>query len=60
MNDSLENYLSAALKRLEVAAQELMKTRGVTRETEAMKVLAELVKEQVRDEDSRPSARTAG
>lgn len=60
MSDSLESYLSAALKRLESAAQELMKTGGVTRETEAIKVLTELVKEQVRDEDPRPSARQAG
>lgn len=60
MNDSLETYLSAALKRLEQAAAELMKTRGVSREAEAVKALVELTREQVRDENPRSSNRQAG
>ena len=60
MNDSLETYLSAALKRLEKAAEDLMKTRGLTRETEAVKALTELAREQVRNENPRSSNRQAG
>ncbi len=60
MNEHLESHLTAALKRLEKAAEELMRSRGVTHETEALKVLTELVKEQVQDENPRHSNRQAG
>lgn len=56
----METYLSAALKRLEKAAEELIRSRGMSAETEAVKVLNELVREQISDEDSRPSNRQAG
>ena len=61
MNDSPDTYLIAALKRLEQAAEVLLqKSRNVTQETEAVKTLTELVREQVRDENPRPSNRKAG
>lgn len=55
----METYLSTALERLEKAAREILKTRGYDREFEATQVLKELVKEQVRDEDSGAATRQA-
>lgn len=46
MNSELESYLSLALKRLEKAYKEVVKTRGYDQESEKLKILAELVKEQ--------------
>lgn len=60
MSESLETYLSAALTRLEAAASGLMKEAGLTRETETIKILTELVKEQIRDENPHSSARPIG
>ena len=42
----LENYLSVALKRLEKAYKEVVKTQGYTADAEKLKILAEMVKEQ--------------
>lgn len=55
MEKQLENYLSAALKRLEKASEDLLRSRGVNRESESLKVLTELLREQVNDENPRPS-----
>lgn len=60
MNDNLETYLSAALQRLEKAAETLIKSGGFTRDAHAVKVLTELLKEQVQDENSGTAARQAG
>lgn len=60
MNESLETYLSAALKRLERAAEDLRKERGLTRETEAVKALTELVREQMQNENPCSSNRQIG
>jgi len=52
MAQDLEKYLKDALKRLEKASQELLKTQGFNEETETLKLLTELVREQVPHEDS--------
>ena len=52
MAQELEAYLQQALKRLEKATEEVMKTHGFTAETETLKLLTELVREQVTHEDS--------
>ena len=57
MNNELENYLSVALKRLEKAYKEVVKTQGYNEESEKLKLLAELVKEQGNHENSSASAR---
>lgn len=53
MAQELEGYLLQALKRLDKATEEVMKTQGLTEETETLKLLAEMVREQVDHEDSR-------
>lgn len=53
----METYLNTALQRLEKAAREILKTSGYDNKFEATQVLKELVKEQVRDEDSRTATR---
>lgn len=60
MSKPLDNYLSLALKRLEKATEAILKTQGYNRETEKVKALTELVKEQIREENPRPAARSAG
>lgn len=55
MAQELEAYLLLALKRLDKASEEVMKTQGLTEETETLKLLAEMVREQVSHEDSRPA-----
>lgn len=57
MNNELESYLSVALKRLEKAYKEVLKTQGYNEQTEKLKLLAELVKEQGTHENPSSSAR---
>lgn len=55
MEKKVENHLTAALKRLEKASEELLRVRGLNRESESLKVLTELLREQVNDENPRPT-----
>lgn len=57
MQPELENYLSAALKRLEQAYNEITKTQTYSTEAEAIKLVAELAKEQIKNENSHPATR---
>lgn len=57
MSQELENYLKLALLRLEKAFDEIQKTQGYTRDTEKLKMLVELTREQVKNEDSHNSTR---
>lgn len=57
MQNELESYLATALQKLETACAELMKQQGFNKETEKMKMLAELVKEQVKNENTRTATR---
>lgn len=57
MNSELENYLTVALKRLEKAYREIVKTQGYNAEAEKLKILTEIIKEQGNYENSSTSAR---
>jgi hypothetical protein len=57
MQNELDTYLAVALKKLEKACAEVMKTKGYSKETEKMKMLQELVKEQVKNENSGSATR---
>jgi|GEM_PF-4426105 len=57
MSQDLEKHLTTALQRLEKAYDEILKTQGYTRDTEKLKMLVELTREQVRHENSRPPTR---
>lgn len=57
MHSELENYLATALKRLEKAYKEVLKTQGYTQDAEKLKILMELVKEQSHHENPRTAAR---
>jgi hypothetical protein len=57
MSSELEKYLSAALKRLEKAEKEVLKTQGYSAEAEKLKILMELVKEQGTHENISSSTR---
>lgn len=52
----LETHLIEALGRLEKAYKEILKTQPYGRETEKMRLLIEIVKEQVPNENSHHSA----
>ena len=51
------NPLKEVLVRLEKIADEVTKTQGYTSETEKLKILVELTREQVKNEDSNSPAR---
>jgi len=57
MSNELESYLTVALKRLEKAYKEVLKTQGYNEQTEKLKLLAELVKEQGNHENPSNSTR---
>lgn len=57
MAENLESYLKLALQRLENVYQEVLKTQGYTSETEKLKMLLELTREQVGNEDSNTATR---
>jgi len=57
MNEELESYLAVALKRLEMAYKEVLKTQGYNEQTEKLKLLTELIKEQGAHENPRHPAR---
>ncbi|MBK9324021.1 MAG: hypothetical protein IPM97_13930 [Bdellovibrionaceae bacterium] len=57
MSSELENYLTVALKRLEKAYKEVLKTQGYTAEAERIKILTEIVKEQGNHENTGTAAR---
>lgn len=46
MSQELEVYLEGALKKLEVAYEQVLKTKGYCEEAENIKMLQELLKEQ--------------
>jgi hypothetical protein len=59
MSQDLEKHLKTALLRLERAYEEILKTQGYTRDTEKLKMLVEMTREQVRHENSRtPTGQT--
>lgn len=57
MSKETENYLSLALKKLELAYEKVLQSAGYTEETEKLKILAEFVKEQVENENTRSATR---
>lgn len=57
MSESLESYLNIALQRLEKVYEEVLKTQGYTQETEKLKMLLELTREQVGNENSNSATR---
>lgn len=50
--EKLELFLVTALKKLEETTEKIIKTRGYANETKKMRTLQELIKEQLRDENS--------
>lgn len=53
-----EGELREVLKKLEKSGQKIVETRGYTKEVEKLKLLEELIREQLNNENSRCSART--
>lgn len=56
---ALEAYLMRALARLEKASEAIKKTQGYTRETAKVRILTELLREQVPHENTRDTTRQA-
>lgn len=54
---AIEEYLLGALSRLEMATVAIKKTQGYTKETAKLRILTELVREQVPNENSRHTTR---
>lgn len=52
-----DSQLMGALKRLQQSAQKIVETRGYTREAGKIRMLEELIREQLKGENTRTSAR---
>ncbi len=52
MDKKLENHLEAHLKKLELAYRKILETQGYNRETEKIRILQEMIKEQTRNENT--------
>ena len=52
MQKELDSYLSTALLKLEEAYKQIVKTQSYNEEAERVQLLKELVKEQVKNENS--------
>lgn len=52
MSSDLEHYIGLAKKRVEKVYLQILKDYGYSQETEKVKILLELIKEQVKDENS--------
>jgi hypothetical protein len=57
MSDS-EEKLRAALKRLEASSQKLIQTRGYSKDVKSLKILEEMIREQLIHANSRSSTRS--
>jgi hypothetical protein len=57
MAKDLEQHLALALQRLEKAYGEILKTQGYTKDSEKLKLLMELTREQVKNENTDNSNR---
>lgn len=53
-----ENKLKASLNRLETSVQEILKTRGYSKDAKSLKALQEMIREQLKDENTRSATRT--
>lgn len=56
MSQDLESYLKNALKKLESAYSEILKTQGYDENSEKLRLLCELTREQVQSENTHTSA----
>lgn len=54
---NLESYLQGTLQKLEKTSESIVKSRGYTREVERLRILTELIKEQLANENTRSAAR---
>jgi hypothetical protein len=50
--------LSVALKRLQDCSAKIVQTQGYTREVKSLKILEEMIREQITNAHPRPSTRT--
>jgi hypothetical protein len=53
-----QDKLKDALERLEQSAQKIVETRGYTKDVKSLKVLEEMIKEQLINANTRTSTRT--
>ncbi len=54
--NEIENQLKKAIERLEASADQLIKTSGYTNDSRRLKMLIELIREQIKNENSHYSA----
>lgn len=54
-SNEIENQLRKSLERLELSAEKLIATTGYTKESRKLKLLAELIREQLKNENTRHS-----
>lgn len=58
--DEKQDHLEDELRRLKETTKRLIETRGYTKEVEKLKILEEMIREQIVNENFVHSTRTAG
>lgn len=58
MKKTMESHLIMALERIETSIEKIMSTRGYCKDAARLRMLKELIKEQVTHEDTSGSTRT--
>lgn len=58
MSQAGEKELQDALKRLEMSVQKVLETRGYSKDAKSLKILEEMIREQLTNGHSRSSTRT--
>jgi hypothetical protein len=57
MEKKIENHLEASLQKLELAYRKILETQGYNKESEKIRILQEMIKEQTKHENTLSSAR---
>lgn len=57
MQSEYKHHFSSVMKKLEKSFSEIMQTQGYNKEAEKLKILAELIKEQLQNENTDHSTR---
>ena len=57
MNKKIENHLEIHLQNLEIAYKKILETQSYNKETEKIRILQEMIREQAKNENTLPTTR---
>ena len=57
LDQKVENHLELQLQKLEKAYKQILETQAYNKETEKIRILQEMIREQIRNENTLPTTR---